>query len=217
MGNRLVIDDVAGYDVYTLVDFRWNGPSVSGSFPGVPYTLSYTNGAGILPGPENPGTFCLTNTGTAISSFDSFLPVPGDFAFDAMMIEASFGPYAGSGTYTIAENQMVFSYILPGNVPDPGRFTRIVEARPTLTTSSTAGGSVTTPGEGDNDYDYGTVVDLAATPEPGYHFVNWTGPVADADAASTTVIMNADSSVQAHFYSFPWPMFLPAITNKAQP
>ena len=46
-----------------------------------------------------------------------------------------------------------------------------------LTISSTAGGSVTTPGEGTFIYDTGTVVSLVANPLSGYQFVNWTGDV----------------------------------------
>jgi uncharacterized repeat protein (TIGR02543 family) len=69
----------------------------------------------------------------------------------------------------------------------------------TLTTSSTAGGSVTTPGEETKTYDYGEVVSLIATAEAGYHFVSWTGPVADPESASTTVTITGDLSVEAVF------------------
>jgi hypothetical protein len=71
-----------------------------------------------------------------------------------------------------------------------------------LTTSSTAGGLVTTPGEGVFTYDEGTVVDLVATPSAGYWFVEWTGDVgtiADVHAASTTITMNSDYSIIAEF------------------
>ncbi|MGB5925313.1 MAG: leucine-rich repeat domain-containing protein [Dehalococcoidia bacterium] len=71
-----------------------------------------------------------------------------------------------------------------------------------LTISSTAGGSVTTPGEGISTYDEGTVVDLVATPDAGYRFVNWTGDVgtiANVSAASTTITMNGDYSITANF------------------
>ncbi len=74
-----------------------------------------------------------------------------------------------------------------------------VGASYTLTTSSGSGGSVTTPGEGQNTYAENTVVDLVATPEPGYHFVNWTGSVADVNAASTTITMTAGLTATASF------------------
>ena len=72
-----------------------------------------------------------------------------------------------------------------------------------LTIDSTVGGNVTTPGEGlFSDYDAGTVIDLAATPDAGYRFVNWTGDVgaiADVNAAATNITMNGNYSVTANF------------------
>jgi len=67
-----------------------------------------------------------------------------------------------------------------------------------LTISSTAGGSVTTPGEGTFTYDAGTVVDLVAEPEEGYQFVNWTGS-ASGTTSTITITMNSDKSLTAHF------------------
>jgi hypothetical protein len=75
----------------------------------------------------------------------------------------------------------------------------------TLTISSTAGGSVTTPGEGMFEYGYGTVVDIVATPDEHYHFVGWTGTavdagkVADPASASTTVVVEGDYTLVANF------------------
>jgi hypothetical protein len=74
-----------------------------------------------------------------------------------------------------------------------------------LTASSTAGGSVTTPGEGTFPYDEGTVVDLVAEAEDCYEFVNWTGDVdtiADVYSASTNITMDADKNVTANFALF---------------
>jgi len=42
-----------------------------------------------------------------------------------------------------------------------------------LSINSTAGGSVTTPGEGTSQYDPGESVDLVAEAEEGYRFVEW--------------------------------------------
>jgi len=70
-----------------------------------------------------------------------------------------------------------------------------------LTLGSTAGGSVTVPGEGTFTYDDGTVVNLSATPDSGYDFVNWTpvSYVASSTAANTTITMNRDYSITANF------------------
>jgi len=62
-----------------------------------------------------------------------------------------------------------------------------------LTISSTAGGSVTSPGEGTFIYDEGTV---------GYLFVNWTGDlnnIADVYAAATNITMDDNYSLTANF------------------
>ncbi len=75
----------------------------------------------------------------------------------------------------------------------------------TLTASSTAGGDVTTPGEGAYGYGHGSAADIVATPDTGYHFINWTGTavaagkVANPESASTTVTMDADYTTVANF------------------
>jgi len=75
-----------------------------------------------------------------------------------------------------------------------------------LTIASTAGGSVTTPGEGTFAHDGGTDVDLVAEPEAGYYFVNWTGDVdtiANVNAVATTITMNDSYSITANFEAIP--------------
>ncbi len=75
----------------------------------------------------------------------------------------------------------------------------------TLTTTSTAGGTVSTPGIGSYPYDHGTFASVAATAQAYYYFVNWTGTavtagkVANASSASTTVTMDGDYTLQANF------------------
>jgi len=76
----------------------------------------------------------------------------------------------------------------------------------TLTVISTAGGSVTTPGEGIFTCAEGEVVNLLAEPEEGYLFVNWTGDVgtiANANAAITTITTNDIYSIRANFLEDP--------------
>jgi len=71
-----------------------------------------------------------------------------------------------------------------------------------LSISSTAGGSVTAPGEGVSIYEQGTVVSLVASPDSGYQFVNWIGDVGTIDSvssASTNITMNHDYSITASF------------------
>ncbi|MFC1927181.1 hypothetical protein ACFLW7_01185 [Chloroflexota bacterium] len=67
-------------------------------------------------------------------------------------------------------------------------------------------GSVTTPGEGRFMYEEGTVVDLVAEPASCYDFARWTGDVdtiANLNDASTTITMNSDYYISAHFRETP--------------
>ena len=85
-----------------------------------------------------------------------------------------------------------------GCAPGPARYD--------LTISITEGGEVVNPGDGTSAYDEGTPVPLVAFPHTGYRFVNWTGDVstiADANAASTTIIMNDNYSITANFEETP--------------
>jgi len=72
----------------------------------------------------------------------------------------------------------------------------------TLSINSTAGGSVTEPGEGTFDYNQGTVVSLKAEPQEGYRFINWSGGVGnitDVNAATTNITMEDNYSITANF------------------
>jgi len=81
-------------------------------------------------------------------------------------------------------------------------FTAEIPIRYDLSVSSTAGGSVTVPGEGTFTYREGTVVTLQGTPNEGYAFQGWTGDtggIADLTASSATVTMDSDHSIVANF------------------
>ena len=70
-----------------------------------------------------------------------------------------------------------------------------------LSINSTEGGLVMMPGEGVLNYTGGTVVDLVATPDAGYRFVEWAGDVdtlADVNAASTNITVNGHYSITAN-------------------
>lgn len=74
-----------------------------------------------------------------------------------------------------------------------------------LTVSSTSGGSVVRPGEGVFPYDCNTAVPVEAQSEPCYHFSHWTGTavdegkVADVTDPNTTVTVDGDYTLEAHF------------------
>jgi hypothetical protein len=71
-----------------------------------------------------------------------------------------------------------------------------------LSVSSTSGGSVISPGEGDFTYDAGTVIELVGTADDGYEFQRWAGDtqdIADPNSASTNITINGDYSITAEF------------------
>ena len=123
-----------------------------------------------------------------------------------------------SGDFPTTEGAFMES---PGGVSYPyvwDAFAAKIVAPCDLSISSTAGGSVTDPGEGTFTYEKGTVVDLEATPDAGYEFDNWTGDVGtidDVNAAATTVTMNGDYTVTANFEEIPSVQYDLSITSTA--
>jgi hypothetical protein len=111
-----------------------------------------------------------------------------------------------------------------GNYTIQANFTEVGTNQ--LTVTSGPGGNVTDPGEGTFPYTTGAVVDLLAVPDLGFVFGNWTGDVstvADANAADTTITMNADYAIQANFAESggptptPTPEATPTPTPEATP
>jgi hypothetical protein len=74
-----------------------------------------------------------------------------------------------------------------------------------LVISSTSGGAVAAPGEGTFVFDQGISITVTAVPDPEYRFTGWAGTavsagkVGNSGAASTTVFMDADYTLQAQF------------------
>jgi hypothetical protein len=83
----------------------------------------------------------------------------------------------------------------------------------TTAASPTNGGTVT-PASG-TYYASGAVVPVAAVANAGFKFTNWTGPVATASSASTTVTMSAPETVTANFSSTPALTIFPTSLNFA--
>jgi hypothetical protein len=129
-------------------------------------------------GTTNPPTFRINQTST---TYDT-------------------GTMANGTTYYWRIDEKNASYTTTGDI---WSFTTI--AKQTLISSSTDGGNVTTPGEGNFQFDNGTVADLVATADANYRFVNWTGTavtagkVANPNSAATTVTMDGDYDIAANF------------------
>jgi len=138
--------------------------------------------------------------------------------------EGTFGPYNhGEVVNLVATAEPNYHFTSwtgdTGTIADPGAASTTITMNDdysitanfainqySLTIASTSGGTVSTPGEGTFTLDAGTVVDLVATPDADYQFVNWTGDVGtidDVDAASTTITMNDDYSITANFATGP--------------
>lgn len=62
----------------------------------------------------------------------------------------------------------------------------------------------------DEVYAAGTVVTLVAAPDLGSKFKGWSG---DADCEDGTVTLTGNVACTATFTRFPWPMFIPEISN----
>jgi hypothetical protein len=68
-----------------------------------------------------------------------------------------------------------------------------------LTTAANPSNDGTVSPSSGNFYNSGTVVPLTATANSGFTFSNWTGNVANANSASTTITMNSPQSATANF------------------
>jgi uncharacterized repeat protein (TIGR02543 family) len=69
------------------------------------------------------------------------------------------------------------------------------------------GGGTTTPSAGVHSYAEGSVVDITATPAPGYILSHWSGDCSGSGACQVT--MDGDKSVTAHFGQSPYAMYIP--------
>jgi hypothetical protein len=114
----------------------------------------------------------------------------------------TFANWSGD-TGTVAETGVASTTILmDASYSVQANFTAAPTAE--LTVSSGAGGSVTTPPEAGSPHEYnlGAVATIVATPDTGFEFTFWsgqTGTIANVNAASTTITMDADYSIMANF------------------
>jgi hypothetical protein len=153
----------------------------------------------------SPTEYSLTISSTSGGNVTT--PGEGTFAYDeGKVVSLNATPDAGyrfvnwTGNVSTVSNITAAStnITMNGDYSITANFVALYD----LTTSSTAGGNVTSPGEGTFAYDEGTVVDLVAAPDSGYGFVNWTGDVGtigNVSAASTNITMNGDYSITANF------------------
>jgi hypothetical protein len=85
-----------------------------------------------------------------------------------------------------------------------------------LVISSTAGGAVVCPGEGEFVYEYNQVVSLEAIPDPGFVFLKWSGDFSStANPLSITVVQDHD--VLASFQSLRDTLYVNQGTSRGLP
>jgi hypothetical protein len=93
----------------------------------------------------------------------------------------------GDGT----NGEIAHSTTIPANPTGP-TYDLTMEANP-------VSGGTTIPNAGVHTYAENSVITIAATPATGYTFDYWTGDVEDPNSARTTVTMNGNKTVTAHF------------------
>jgi hypothetical protein len=139
-------------------------------------------------GPLGGATVTIEGTGWSATTEDDGSYSISDVEADTYNITASKSGYTNQTETVTVEGDITVDFEL------------IALVQYNLTIDSTAGVSVTTPGEGTFTYEAGTVVDLVATPGDGYRFVEWTGDVgtiADIGAAATNITMNGNYVITA--------------------
>jgi subtilisin family serine protease len=194
---------------------------------GLSESISYTPAADanallVVKRVSGSGTFVLTTqaplmrTLTVTTSAGGTVTTPGigDFNYT----DGSVAALVASANANYHFVNWTGSAVTAGKVADPNSSSTTVTMngnytiaanfaidQKSLTTSTTTGGTITTPGIGAYLYDYGANASIIASAATGYHFVNWTGSavtagkVADANSAGTTVTMDANYAVQANF------------------
>jgi len=145
-------------------------------------------------------------------------PVNTSWVIGSQHTIATTSPQTASGTmYTFSKWSDGGAISHTVNTPGTAvTYTATFSVQYQLTTGVSPSGSGTvTPASG-GYYAPGTVVNLKASPSNGYIFQSWTGPVANAKSASTTVTMSAPETVTANFTEGPT-LLVAIITNKQGP
>jgi|GEM_PF-6039597 len=173
---QVTAQDTTTIQTYSITVTRAAAPqNVTINVPaGVSFTLNGTTYTGTQTVPLAPGTYLLSTT------------TPQSLGAG---IRAMFSSWSDAGA--ISHNVTVGSS--PLNIT--GNFT--TQYQLTTAASPGAGGTVI-PASG-TFFDSGTVVGVSATANSGYSFTNWTGAVANASAAATTVTLDAAKSITANF------------------
>ena len=184
-------DFPAGHETVNPLDISMNSDkSITAHFvqSSVQYQLSISSATGGSVTTPGEGTF-THNAGELVNIVAS--PDSG----------YQFGEWTGDVSAVADIDDPTTTISMDGDKNITAQFNK-ASAKHKLTTSSTAGGSVTTPGEGTFNYDTGKAVNIVASPDSNHKFDEWTGDistVADINSPTTSITINNDSSITAVF------------------
>ncbi|MEP6756044.1 MAG: hypothetical protein ABJA67_11140 [Chthonomonadales bacterium] len=180
----------------------------SSTLKGSTFVTILSNGpviTAVNPNPLNTGTITVTIMGTGFQQYASVMNGGVQLSTISVtpttVVATGYQGAAPSATFKVKNPGSVYSNSITVPVSGGGG-----ENTHTLTVNS---------GTGSGNYAAGAVVNISANaPAPGQSFVNWTGAaVANANAASTTLVMpNVNTSVTAK-YSGPAPTHALTVVN----
>lgn len=159
----------------------------------VSLTANFTSQVGVTV-QTSPAGLSIVVDGNTLTAPQTFNWTPG-----SNHTIATTSPQGSGGTRFVFSNwsdggDISHSIVAPGSA---ATFTASFATEYQLTTAANGSGSVT-PTSG-SFFPAGSVQSVSATPNSGFAFNGWTGPVAAALSASTTVTMSAPASVTASF------------------
>ncbi len=133
-------------------------------------------------------------------------PFSGQFAVGSTLALSTTSPQAGTPGVRYAFKSWSDGGAMTHNITVPSAgatYTAAFNTQYALTSSvMPVGSGKITPGSG-SFFNAGKVATLTATPAAGYAFTNWTGSVANAKSATTTITMSAPQTISAVFTPLP--------------
>lgn len=202
-GEGTVAPDGGIYDYGTRVSLR-----------AIPNTgWHFLGWSGDLSSSDNPAAVTMNAARRVVASFapDTEMVIAQAGAGGTITPSGSVRlPYAGDVTFTIAPaaHSHIEDVLVDGRSvgATPAHTLRDVTASHTIDavfardeeslSTATSGGGTVTPEHG--RYAYGTAVTLRAIPDPGWHFVRWSGD-GHGTERSTSIMMTDERHVQAAF------------------
>jgi uncharacterized repeat protein (TIGR01451 family) len=143
-----------------------------------------------------PAGVSYSFNGQSVTGSQTFNVAPGTYALSTTTPQ-SLGAGSRAVFSSWSNGQPISHNVTVGStaLTITGNFTTQFQL---TTAASPSNGGTVTPASG-TFYDSGTVVNLSATATSGFVFGSWTGGVANASAAATTVTMDAAKAVTANF------------------